>query len=633
MIAQQLMSSVPRYGQPRLKLKDHLHRSIRTYTIKCTSLVQRELSSVWCRRSVTRVATAIIMHIYQSEKDVTVPLDLSLTQLLNTSPDNHRIDPELPIAKDDFNRTLTLSSLRSTSGRLAAGLTKHFKPRDQSRWAVILPNSVALIEACHAVLWLGGVFCPINHLLTAHEIGNALATCRPEYVIVYDESLSRLEEGIKLAHKLAQKQTVGYAAPQVIIGLNARLRSTSLPSLTSFFAASPLPIPNHPDTRQRLASIHLSSGTTGSSKGVALSHYNYVANVLQLIKHDPARWLSASSQRERVVSFTPFVHIANTTIPLFLGPYVGMCHYITSSYSLEGLCKWVQTEHANAMQCTPAIAVAIANTDLTSKYNLQSVRRMLVGGLPLPREIYERFLSKGPWKTIQLYGMTEASPYVTWQTSTETLPVRGQLGKLLPGMSARLVDADSGLDIPPNKTQPGELWIRGPNVTAGYVDNPSATAAAFKDGGWYNTGDVCTFSPEGYLTIVGRTKELIKSSGFQVAPTELEGYLNGHPFIAEVAVGARVDRERMTEVPAAYVVLKDDGEMERGERVRRLKEIRDSLDGKVSGYKKLRGGVWEVKWLPRTSTGKFKRRELGVGGTGVSSFDDVEEEGGGKAKL
>jgi 4-coumarate--CoA ligase len=577
------------------------------------------------------------MHIYQSEKDVTVPLDLNLTQLLNTSPDNHRIDPELPIAKDDFNRTHTLSSLRSTSGRLAAGLTKHFKPRDQSRWAVILPNSVALIEACHAVLWLGGVFCPINHLLTAHEIGNALATCRPEYVIVYDESLSRLEEGIKLA----QKQQVGYAAPQVIIGLNARLRSTSLPSLTSFLAASPLPIINHPDTRQRLASIHLSSGTTGSSKGVALSHYNYVANVLQLINHDPARWLPAhSSQRERVVSFTPFVHIANTTIPLFLGPYVGMCHYIMSSYSLEGLCKWVQTEHASAIQCTPAIAVAIANTDLTSKYNLQSVTRMLVGGLPLPREIYERFLSKGPWKTIQLYGMTEASPYVTWQTSTETLPVRGQLGKLLPGMSARLVDADSGTDIPPNKNQPGELWIQGPNVTAGYVDNPVATAAAF-NGGWYNTGDVCTFSPEGYLTIVGRTKELIKSSGFQVAPTELEGYLNGHPLIAEVAVGGRVDKERMTEVPAAYVVLKDDGGMGRGEKddegmskgekVRRLKEIQDSLDGKVSGYKKLRGGVWEVKWLPRTSTWKFKRRELAEGGTGVSSFDDVD--GLGKAKL
>ncbi|KPI36238.1 putative 4-coumarate--CoA ligase 2 [Cyphellophora attinorum] len=560
------------------------------------------------------------MRIYHSEKDITIPQDLNLTQLLN----NSKYEPSTIIAQDDFNRTLTIQQLKSTAGRLAAGLTDAFHPRDQSRWAVILPNSVAYLECCHAVLWLGGVFCPINHLLTPHELGNALAICQPEYITVSSDTLPRLQEGITLA--LTQQSS--YAAPQIIIGLGD---STTHPKIESFLANDPLAVPVYPNTRQRLASIHLSSGTTGSSKGVALSHYNYVANVLQMLAHDPARFSpsarSHAAQRERVVSFTPYVHIANTTIPLFLGPLVGMCHFIMAKFELEALCRIVEREKATAMQCTPAIAVAIADTNLCERYDLSSVQRMVVGGLPLPKEIYDRFMSKGQWKTVQLYGMTEAAPYVTWQTVSETLPIRGQLGKILPGMSARLVDADTGKDAAEGEA--GELWIKGPNVVAGYVDNPTATAAAFREGGWYNTGDVCTFSPEGYLTVVGRTKELIKSSGFQVAPTELEGYLNGHPLIADVAVGASVDKQRMTEVPTAFVVLKA-SITDKAAKVRALKEIQRSLDGKVSGYKKLKGGVWEVKSLPRTSTGKFTRKRLGEAKTGLSSFDAVDAE---KAKL
>ena len=551
------------------------------------------------------------MRVYKAEQDIDIPTDFNLTQLLNsTFQPPHQPNTSPTIAHDDIeSRTLSHQQFRNTAGQLAQGLVKAFQPRDQSRWAIILPNSVAYLEACHAVLWLGGVFCPINHLLTAHEIGNALAIVRPEYIITYDQSLARLKQGIILT----QTQHPSFKPPSIIIGLG---RNTSHPSLHSYLSSTSLPIPSNKDTRQRLASIHLSSGTTGNSKGVALTHYNYIANVLQMTAHDPDRW----KQGDTIVAFTPFVHIANTTIPLFLGPWTGACHVIMAKYDLEQLCALVQKHKASAMQCTPAIAVAIANTDLCKRYDLASVRHMVVGGLPLPREVYERFLSKGNWKTIQLYGMTEASPYVVWQKQDETLPVRGQLGKLLPGMSARLCDETTGQDV--KLGEAGELWIKGPNVTSGYVDNPTATAAAFKPGGWYNTGDVCTFSPEGYLTIVGRTKELIKSSGFQVAPTELEGYLNGHPAIADVAVGAIVDKERMTEVPTAYVVLKPEIMGWEG-KIRALKEIQHALDGKVSGYKKLRGGVWEVKVLPRTSTGKFVRRRLAEGKTGLSSFDEV----------
>jgi len=327
--------------------------------------------------------------------------------------------------------------------------------------------------------------------------------------------------------------------------------------------------------------------------------------------HDPDHW----SPLEQVVSFSPFVHIANTTIPLFLGPWTGMVHIIMAAFELEALAQLVQENKATAMQAFPVVALTIANTDLVERYDFSSMRHMVTGGLPLKEDVYRKFLSRGNWKTIQLYGMTEAAPYVAWQKIGDTVPL-GKIGTLLPNLRASL-RLENGADAP--EGGPGELWLKGPNMTAGYVDNPEANQIAFDRDGWYNTGDVCTIDPNGYLQIVGRTKELIKSSGFQVSPTELETYLNSHPDVADCAVGARWDDQKLTEVPAAYVVLKshitDDQD-----KLRSLKHIQHVVDSQVSGYKKLRGGVWEVTQLPRNANMKFLRKKLATHKTGLCSL-------------
>ena len=549
------------------------------------------------------------MHIYK-EGSIEIPFDLNLTELLN----NNARSPGLPdshiIANDDIeNRILTIGQLRDRAGRLADGLKQAYRPKDQSRWAVILPNSIALIESCHAVLWQGGIFCPINHLLTPHDMGHALATTRPEYLLVYAEIIDKVLEAVQLAKSLART----LPDPKIITTIGS---SPSYPSLNSFLSSSSLPIPHYTDTRTRLASIHLSSGTTGASKGVGLTHYNYIANVLQMYTHDPDHW----SPSEQVVSYTPFVHIANTTIPLFLGPWTGMKHIIMAKYDMHSCLKLVEKEKASAMQCTPTLAVAIANGDIVEKYDLSSIRHMVVGGLPLTREVYQRFLDKGKgrWKTVQLYGMTEAAPYVSWQKVGEEVPF-GAIGKLLPGIEVRLMDED-GKDV--RVGEKGELWVRGSNVTCGYVDNEEATRKAFRDDGWYNTGDLCMFDEQGYLSMVGRTKELIKAFGFQVSPADLESYLNGHPAVEEVSVAGTKDRVAMTELPTAYVVLKNGVKNKIGA----LRDIQSFVDGKVSGYKKLRGGVWEVTELPKNATGKVIRARLVEYKTGVCSIRKGNEE-------
>ena len=293
-----------------------------------------------------------------------------------------------------------------------------------------------------------------------------------------------------------------------------------------------------------------------------------------------------------------------------------MEHIIIAKFETEAYAKVIERTKATAAQISPTTALEIATTDLARQYDLSSIRHMTCGPLPLKQTDYERFLERGAWKTVTLYGMTEAAPYVTWQKIGDTLPL-GKSGSILPNIrcSLRLED---GTDAPHGG--PGELWLKGPNMTSGYVDNPDANRVAFDSEGWYNTGDMCTISAEGHLQIVGRTKELIKYNGFQVAPTELEAYLLSQPEVLDGAVGAIWDSTKMTELPAAYVVLKGDFEGAE-QKIHALQDIQRSVNSQVSGYKKLRGGVFEVTSLPRTTTSKLVRKQLGMHGTGLSSLD------------
>lgn len=544
------------------------------------------------------------MRIYKSG-DIQVPQDVNLTELLHSSarsdlPGDHQI------ANDCLTgRKITIEGLRDRAGRLAKGLKDQLNPIDQSRWAVILPNSVNYVEVFHAILWLGGVGCPINHALKPAEIAHALITSKPQFIIAYGAVVSQVLEARSLALKRAKDARLEFAEPRIITVL---AEEKTYPDIEDFLASQRLPVPQHSNTKSRLASIHLSSGTTGSPKGVALSHFNYVANVLQLFKDDPDHW----NPDVRIVAYTPFVHIANTTIPLFLGPWTGMLHCIMPSYNLETLAKMVVENKANTIQAVSSVSLAIANTDVTERYDFSSVQHLITGQLSMNAETYERLLKKGNWKSILLYGMTEAAPYVVFQRLDQELPLH-KIGNLLPGIEARLVTED-GKEAP--EGGPGEMWLRGPNMTSGYIFNEAATKAAFKDDGWYNTGDVCTFTKEGWLQVVGRTKELIKYKGFQVSPTELEAYINSHPDVEEAAVGGVWDEKQLTELPTAYVVFRSSVRT-KDHKVRLLNELRKDMDSKVSGYKKLRGGVWENTTLPRNANTKVLRKQLPDHRTGL----------------
>lgn len=207
----------------------------------------------------------------------------------------------------------------------------------------------------------------------------------------------------------------------------------------------------------------------------------------------------------------------------------------------------------------------------------------------------------------------DPQPWEDWNTTI------GSVGRLLPNQTARYMSSDEK-EVPAGET--GELWIKGPNIFKGYLNNPEGTKNALTADGYFKTGDVGHQDKEGNFYITDRVKELIKYKGFQVPPAELEGMLASHPKVNDVAVIGVYNKEQATEEPRAYVVPAPGVEASK----ETAKDITDWLQAKVANHKRLRGGVRFVDEIPKSVSGKILRRVLKVRA-------QEEEEKGPKAKL
>jgi acyl-CoA synthetase (AMP-forming)/AMP-acid ligase II len=193
---------------------------------------------------------------------------------------------------------------------------------------------------------------------------------------------------------------------------------------------------------------------------------------------------------------------------------------------------------------------------------------------------------------------------ITFQTKQEGDEHPGAVGRLVPNAIAKYVPI-TGEEVKPGRAE-GELWVKGPNVFLGYLNNPAATKESFSEDGYYKTGDVGYEDDYGNFVITDRIKELIKYNGFQVPPAELEALLLGHPAVADVAVVGIPSGKAGSELPRAYVKVKEDGQANQ----KTADDIVDFVRGKVAAYKQLRGGVHFVDAIPRNPAGKILRREL-----------------------
>ncbi|KAJ5035912.1 hypothetical protein NUH16_003773 [Penicillium rubens] len=281
---------------------------------------------------------------------------------------------------------------------------------------------------------------------------------------------------------------------------------------------------------------------------------------------------------------TPFFHI--------LGLGVFVCQYICQfSPTLNCHCCWTPSRETGLPISTlyPPIALRLLQATTTSTTDFSSLRGLINAAAPL-KEIVSSELSRRMGCNItQWYGMTEASPSVISQREDE-VEITGTVGRLLPGMSMKIVDSE-GEECEPNK--PGELLIQGSNLMSGYVQNTESNDA-FIDG-YFKTGDIGYVNEAGYVFLVGRSKELIKVKGHQVAPADLESILLSHPKVCDAAVKGVYFPEQETEYPAAYITI-DSAQTEPGQL---QAEVEAFVNNQVAKYKWLRSGVHIIPAIPR----------------------------------
>ena len=417
--------------------------------------------------------------------------------------------------------------------------------------ALHLPNLPEYPLALHAGLRAGGVVTCASPLYTVRELADQLRHARARIVV-----------------------TVGPLA-ETSRAAAAEAGGVEVLELGELLAGGGDPPAERPDPRE-IAVLLPSSGTTGLPKLVELTHRALVANLVQTQIPYP------TGEDERLLGLAPFFHSMGLSCVLHHGLANGATVVTLARFEMEALFRAMAEHRVTQALVPPPLLMAFAHADV----DLPALRMLGVGGAPVTAAQEEAAVDRLGVLVAQGYGMTEAAPLISVAPLAEPARVRhGTAGVLLPGTEAQAVD--------------GELWIRGPQLFSGYRDNPEATAATIDAAGWLHTGDLAEIDADGYVTLTGRAKELIKVSGFQVAPAELEAVLLGHPAIADACV-AGVPDERSGERPKAWVVVS--GPFDAG-------ELYEYVEERVAPYKTLLD-IEAVDELPRSMTGKLLRRVL-----------------------
>ncbi|KAI9456754.1 AMP binding protein [Russula earlei] len=351
-----------------------------------------------------------------------------------------------------------------------------------------------------------------------------------------------------------------------------------------------------------------SSGTTGKPKGVETTHRN-LTSVLPIFKAIQAPLLP---RRDVVLGVLPYFHIYGAVLLILYPLFCGFPVVIMPKFDPEQFCQAIERYRVTAVFVVPPIILLLVHHPATNKYNLHSLKLLTSGAAPLGAGVVDlavkKFKSVGATVVInQAYGLTETSPTIHALPAVDYLRKVGSVGILLPNLEARVVASDDDDIIDASPGQPGELWVRGPIVMKGYLNNPDATANSITLDGWFKTGDVVVRDGEGYYKIVDRKKELIKYKGFQVPPAELESTLLQHPEIVDAAVIGIDDPEQATELPRAYVVH-NAGTSNAPKSF--PKDVQLWIEGRVAKHKFLRGGVVIIDAIPKSASGKILRREL-----------------------
>ncbi len=498
-------------------------------------------------------------------------------------------------------RTITYGQLVDLIRRFAAGLAQRgFGKGDVI--AIYAPNLPEYAVIFHGVASLGAILTTVNPSYTAEEVAFQLKDAGARLLITVGALLPRAHEAVaaaaadgadRAADGADDADRAGAADAQMRRGMGSPIEIVTIDAVDGVTSLSDLLVDGTPPAvtispGEDVMVLPYSSGTTGLPKGVMLTHRNLLANLVQIDAIETA-------ELRAMVGILPFFHIYGMVVVLNLGLLRGATCVSLPKFDLEAFLRILRDWPVAMAHIVPPIAVALAKHQLVDQYDLSGVKWLFSGAAPLGPQLTEAVQTRLNVRVRQGYGMTEASPATHY-----TVPGAdraGKVGPLMPSTEGRIVDPETGRDQ--GVGQAGEVWVRGPQVMKGYLNNPEATARTVDADGWLHTGDIGVVDEDGYLEIVDRLKELIKVKGFQVAPAELEALLLKHPTITDAAVIGVEDGD-CGEVPKAFVVARTPMPAE---------EVTAFVEAHVAHYKRLRH-VEFVEAIPKSPSGKILRRVL-----------------------
>jgi len=441
--------------------------------------------------------------------------------------------------------------------------------------AICAPNVPQWAGVALGAMAAGGAVTGVDALATERELATQLRDSGATILVT-----------TPVAIELARAATAGTAVRDIVVLGDA---DGAVPIAALLGRPEPDPVVCVDD--RDLALLPYSSGTTGLPKGVRISHANIVTTVRQL-----DRGLRVTA-RDTMLALPPFSHIMGFMVTLAMPLAAGATVVTMARFDLERMLALIARHRVSVLVVPPPVMAALARHPLVDRFDLTSLELVVSGGAPLGAELQCAVASRLPHAAVgQGWGMTETTVGATIPDRDEgTAP--GSVGRVMPNTEIRVVDPVTGRDC--GADEPGELWVRGPQVTGGYHNRPEATAVLIDAEGWLRTGDLGRIDAAGDVFVIDRLKELIKVAARPVAPAELEALLAEHPAVADAAVIPRPDPER-GEVPVAVVALRSTVDID---------ELMAWVAARVAPYKRIRD-VRVVDALPRGRSGKLLRRQL-----------------------
>ncbi|KAI4314542.1 hypothetical protein L6164_027440 [Bauhinia variegata] len=450
---------------------------------------------------------------------------------------------------------------------------------------LLIPNSIYYSVVLLGVLYLGAIVTPLNPLSSVSEIRKHIADCDVSLAFTVPEQVKKLQpSGIPIIE-----------VPENMKDLKHVCFSSFFNLISGSFDLLSRPVIKQEDT----AAIMYSSGTTGVSKGVVLTHKNLISMVQLFVRFEASQH-EYSSSKNVFLAVLPMFHIYGLSLFAIGLLSLGSTVIVLRKFDINEVIKAIDKYKVTHFPVVPPILTALTKRlKGSSGSNLQSLIQVSCGAAPLSRKIIEGFVQTLPHVDfIQGYGMTESTAVGTRGFNTEKFRNYSSIGLLAPNMEAKVVDWNTGSSMPPGSS--GELWLRGPAIMRGYLNNELATLSTIDKDGWLRTGDVVYFDQDGYLYISDRLKDIIKYKGFQIAPADLEDVLMWHPEVVDAAVAGVMDEES-GEIPVAFVVRKIGSVLSH-------EAIMDYVAEQVAPHKKIRKVVFTDS-IPRSAAGKILRRQ------------------------